>query len=138
MTVPFRHCVHRDVLGWYALVCRDGLARSLRPHAEPCDAQGLFGSGAVPSGRAVRCTETGWFTDQVEELRAVRRDLKNENVINPKTMLYQWQFHLLKGMLITSILHNRQPGTGNRVIIEHQNHSLNLWNQMKPTGFDLL
>ena len=65
-----------------------------------CDAQGLFGSGAVPSGSTVRCTGTewlegraenvvrcagaSWLTGQAEELRAMRRDLKSENNENLK------------------------------------------------------
>ncbi len=65
---------------------------------EWCDAQGLFGSGAVPSGRTVRCTGTewlegraenvvrcagtSWLTGQAGELRAKCRDLKSENIKN--------------------------------------------------------
>ena len=47
---------------------------------QSCDAQGLVGSGAVPSGRTVRCTGTDWLEGQVvvlrrRKLRAMRRDL---------------------------------------------------------------
>ena len=64
---------------------RSGLLAA--PGTSACDAQGLFGSGAVPSGRTVRCTGMGWLTGQAEELRAVRRDLKGKNNIDPKTIV---------------------------------------------------